>query len=101
VTGTEVPNRPSVAATASEIERNNARDCHQESGEVQEGALCRACTRKGAYGLRLAQCLLCPWQRTRSGHSGKSGLGQKRTSKLQIEVSVVRSRPWAAFPSTT
>jgi len=25
-----VPNRPSVAGTASEIERNNALDCHQE-----------------------------------------------------------------------
>jgi hypothetical protein len=30
VTGNEVPNSPSVAATASEIERNTARDCHQE-----------------------------------------------------------------------
>jgi hypothetical protein len=30
VTGNEVPNRPSVADTASGIERNNAQDRHQE-----------------------------------------------------------------------
>jgi len=30
VTGNEVPNRPSVAGTASEIERNNAQHRHQE-----------------------------------------------------------------------
>jgi hypothetical protein len=30
VTGNELPNRPSVAGTASETERNNAQDCHQE-----------------------------------------------------------------------
>jgi len=30
VTGNETPNRPSVAGTASEVDRNNARYCHQE-----------------------------------------------------------------------
>ena len=29
MTGNEVPNRPSVAGTASEVERNNARACQQ------------------------------------------------------------------------
>src|SRR5258707_6876428 len=37
VTGTEVPDRPSGAATASEIEPNNARDRHQERFAVAFG----------------------------------------------------------------
>jgi hypothetical protein len=37
VTGNETPNRPSVAGTASEIERNDTQDRHQERFAVTFG----------------------------------------------------------------
>jgi hypothetical protein len=37
VTGNETPNRPSVAGTASEIERNDTQDRHQERFAVAFG----------------------------------------------------------------